>query len=77
MSVVTACLECRYHGYVSKGSIRIQSNGVCCVTTRTRLVKLQTTDARVPAFKAHITTLILLKCVYDESYTHGFLYSFR
>jgi hypothetical protein len=30
ISVVRVCLECRYHAYVSKGSIKTHSNGVFC-----------------------------------------------
>jgi hypothetical protein len=30
ISMVTVCLERRYHGYVSKGSIKTNSNGVVC-----------------------------------------------
>jgi hypothetical protein len=49
------CLERRYHGYVSKGSIKIQSNGVFCVTTRTCLAKFHPADSQVAAFKPHVT----------------------
>jgi hypothetical protein len=38
-----------------KGSIRTQSNGVFCVTTRTCLAKLHPVDEHVPALKMHVT----------------------
>jgi hypothetical protein len=59
ISVVTVCLERRYHGYVSKGSIKTHSNGVFCVTMRTCLAKLRPADAQVPAFKPHVTLLLI------------------
>jgi hypothetical protein len=52
-------LKLCYHGYVSKSSIRTQSNSVFCVTMRMCLTKLHPVDAQVPAFKLHFTVCFI------------------
>jgi hypothetical protein len=56
ISAVTVCLERRYQGSISKGSIKTHSN-VYFVTARTCLAKLRPADAQVPLFKPHVRVL--------------------